>query len=277
MAAAPSCCITSSDFRSRKWRPGWASSQARPRSDRVARRVPCERCCCGRNAMTDHDAGSTATYREQIASSLAPVRPLARSSRRVWMLVPLGLLLGATAPLVGGGRGDLEAYAPLLTWGATGLQWLLGLWLLALGFREAVPGRNVSSRALTIAIVLTGLLVLVITLLTNTASPTVVAAGREWKDWTECVIWPAVLGAPFMILATLMAARAFPTRPAIAGGLCGLSAGVLSDAGWRLSCWISNPTHILESHTLAMLGLTAAGSLLAVIVDMPRWRRLREK
>jgi hypothetical protein len=215
------------------------------------------------------------TYREQIVGSLAPVRPLAKSSRRVWTLVPLGLLLAATASWLNGSRGDLHDYSPLLTWGATGLQSLLGLWLLALGFREAVPGRNVSRRALALASVLTGVLVVTITLLTNAASPSVGAAGREWKDWAECVIGPMVVGAPFMVLATLMAVRAFPTRPAIAGGLCGLSAGVLSDAGWRLTCWISSPTHILQSHALAVLLLAAAGSILAVIADWPRWRRFR--
>jgi len=214
-------------------------------------------------------------YREHIVGSLAPVRPLARPSRRVWMLVPLGLLLAATAPMLNGSRGDLHAYSPLLTWGATGLQSLLGLWLLALGFREAVPGRNVSGRALMLASVLTALLIVAITVLTNAASATVVPVGREWRYWVECVVWPALLGAPFMVLATLMAVRAFPTRPAIAGGLCGLSAGVLSDAGWRLSCWISHPAHIIESHGLAMLSLAAAGSLLAVLADLPRWRRFR--
>jgi hypothetical protein len=225
--------------------------------------------------MSDSGAGSMGAYREQIVSSLVPVRPLPRPSRRVWMLVPLGLLLAATAPLLNGGRGDLHAYAPLLTWGSTGVQSLLGLWLLALGFREAVPGRNVSGQALTLASVLTGSLVVIVTLLTNGASATDVPAGREWQDWAECVVWPAVLGAPFMIVTTLMAVRAFPTRPAIAGGLCGLSAGVLSDAGWRLSCWISDPAHVIESHGLAMLTLAAAGSLLAVVADLPRWRRLR--
>lgn len=227
--------------------------------------------------MSDPGFRSTGAYREQIVSSLTPVRPLPGPSRRVWLLVPLGLLLAATAPLLNGSRGDLRAYSPLLTWGATGLQSLVGVWLLALGFREAVPGRNVSGRALTLASLLTGVLVVGITFLTNAASATVVPAGREWRYWVECLIWPAVLGAPFMVLATLMAVRAFPTRPAIAGGLCGLSAGVLSDAGWRLSCWISHPAHIIESHALAMLSLAAAGSLLAVLADLPRWRRFRSR
>jgi hypothetical protein len=217
---------------------------------------------------------SEKAYRQAIVSGLAPVRPLPKPSRRVWLLVPIGLMLAAAAPFVNGIRGDLLPFAPLLTWGATGLQTMLGLWLLALGFREAVPGRNVSARSLTIAAALTVMLVSAITLLTNAASATVVPPGDELRDWIECVVWPALIGAPFMVIATLMAARAFPTRPAIAGALCGLSAGVLSDAGWRLSCWISDPVHLAESHVLAILSLAAAGSLLATVLDSRHWRRL---
>jgi hypothetical protein len=218
---------------------------------------------------------ATGAYREQIAATLTPVRPLAPSSRRAWMLVPLGVLLAVSATLVNGQRGDLDLYTPLVTWGITGLQSLLGLWLLALGFREAVPGRNVSWPALMLAVALTALLTLGVTFITNAASPTLVAAGREWRYWGECVVAPMILGAPFMVLATLMAARAFPTRPAIAGGLCGLSAGILSDAGWRLSCWISEPSHVISSHGLAVIGLAAAGAAIAVVADLPRWRTFR--
>ena len=224
-----------------------------------------------------NNAGATTprNYREQILSNLTPVRPLRSPSRRAWMLVPVGLALAATAPLLAGQRGDLEAYAPLATWGFTGSQTLLGLWLLALAFREAVPGRNVSRRALVGAATLSLLLVTGVTVLTNSVSPTVVPRGVELRFWAECVIGPMVLGAPFMLIATLMAVRAFPTRPAIAGALSGLSAGMLTDAGWRLSCWISEPSHVIGSHGLAMLGLAAAGALLAVAIDWARWKRLR--
>jgi len=210
-------------------------------------------------------------YRNHILATLVPVRPLRPPAQRVWLLMPLGILLAATGPILSGGRGDLQSYAPLLTWGAAALQCALGMWLLALGFREAVPGRHVSTRALAAAAMLTATMVVTIALLTNAASPTVTPVGREWRDWIECVVWPAALGAPFMIAATVMALRAFPTRPAIAGGLCGLSAGVLSEAGWRLSCWISDPLHIVESHGLALLTLTAGGALLAVVSDARRW------
>jgi len=211
-------------------------------------------------------------YRQQIVGSLTPVRPLAGPGRRLWMLAVPALLLAVAASIVTGMRGDLRAYAPLLTWGMTLVQAVLGMWLLALGLRESVPGRNVSRSALALAAALTVLVVAVVTLTTNAASPSISPAGRVFRDWVECVIWPTALGAPFMLLATLMAVRAFPTRPAIAGGLCGLSAGVLSDAGWRLSCGISDPSHVIESHALAILGLTIAGAALAVLADAPRWR-----
>ena len=217
----------------------------------------------------------TSTYRDQIVATLAPVQPLLPPAKRAWVLMPLGILLAASGPLMSGGRGDLQDYAPLLTWAAAILQSMLGLWVLALGFREAVPGQNVSTTALAAVAFLTAMMVVSVTLLTNAASPTVVPVGREWRDWIECVVWPATLGAPFMIAATLMASRAFPTRPAIAGGLCGLSAGVLSDAGWRMSCWISDPLHVVESHGVAVIGLAAAGSVLAVLADSGRWSRLR--
>ncbi len=131
--------------------------------------------------MSDSGLRSTPDYRQEIVGSLTPVRPLPTPARRVWMLVPLGLLLSITAPLLAGQRGDLGAYAPLVTWGLTGLQSLLGLWLLALGLREAVPGQNVSWRALAFAAVLTAVLVGGVTVMTNSASATIVPPGREWQ------------------------------------------------------------------------------------------------
>lgn len=171
--------------------------------------------------MSDSSARRMKAYRQEIVSSIEPVRPLPPPSRRVWMLVPPGLLLATMGPLVLGRRGDLDAYSPLLTWGATGLQSILGLWLLALGFREAVPGHNLSRRALILASILTGLLVIAITLLTNAASGSMSPVGRERQDWVECVVWPAGFGALFMIVATLMAVRAFPTRPAMPADFAG--------------------------------------------------------
>ena len=48
----------------------------------------------------------------------------------------------------------------------------------------------------------------------------------------------------------------------LAGALCGLAAGLMADAGWRLFCHYSDPAHVFGAHTLAILITTATGSLL---------------
>lgn len=224
---------------------------------------------------SDNDHAPAPELRAEIARTLTPVRPLPPPSRRAWQLVPLGLAVAVSAPLLSAARFDLWSMSPLVTWGLTGLQALLGLWILALGFRESVPGENLSRRSIATAVMLTALLLVGVTTATNASSPTVIPAGRELQFWIECVYGPMVLGAPFMLAATLLAVRAFPTRPAVTGALCGLSAGILSDAGWRLGCFVSAPGHVLNSHDVAIVVLTATGSLLAVVLDAERWRRLR--
>ena len=102
---------------------------------------------------------------------------------------------------------------------------------------------------------------------------TVVPAGREWRFWTACVQGPLLLALPVLLLATLYVGRAFPERPAVAGALTGLAAGVLTDAGWRLGCFVTAPSHVIGAHWGAVAALTAAGALTAVLADGLRWRR----
>ena len=53
---------------------------------------------------------------------------------------------------------------------------------------------------------------------------------------------------PAVVLANILAARAYPTRPRFAGALLGLGAGLMADAGWRLFCHYSEPAHVLSAH-----------------------------
>jgi hypothetical protein len=218
-------------------------------------------------------SGRDSDLRARIAGDLEPVRPLARPSRRVWMLVPIGLLVAITTPLMNGLRPDLASVTPIVSWGLTAMQALLGIWILALGFRESVPGENLSRAAVTTALALSAAVLLGVTLVTYSVSAGIgIPPGREFSWWIECVYGPLMFGAPFMLIATLLAVRAFPTRPALTGGLCGLSAGILSDAGWRLGCFVSSPAHVVNSHDLAIVILVGAGALIATAVDRRRWR-----
>jgi hypothetical protein len=72
-----------------------------------------------------------------------------------------------------------------------------------------------------------------------------------------------VSSLPVVALASILAARAYPTRPLLAGALLGLGGGLMADAGWRLFCHFSEPAHVLAAHLGGVLVATALGSLLA--------------
>jgi hypothetical protein len=97
-----------------------------------------------------------------------------------------------------------------------------------------------------------------------------IPAGR-WVRWAwECTGMALVGGVPVFVASCWLAARALPTRPAVAGALYGLGAGIVADAGVRLFCWVSDPLHVLVSHGGAIAGLAALGAIAAVAVDRVR-------
>ena len=83
----------------------------------------------------------------------------------------------------------------------------------------------------------------------------------------ECFGVAALSGVPLVAAAGWLAARALPTRPALTGALYGLGAGLVSDAGVRLFCWVSDPGHVLVSHGGAIVTFMAAGAAAATLLD----------
>ena len=79
--------------------------------------------------------------------------------------------------------------------------------------------------------------------------------GRPWSR-VSLSLW----------LTLPLAARAYPTRPALAGALLGLGAGLMADAGWRLFCHFSEPAHVLSAHLGAVVIATLLGSALATAI-----------
>ncbi len=211
--------------------------------------------------------------RAQVLSEWAPVVPLRSPWRRTWLLAPIAAAMTIVAARYWGPQRELDGLSWHLTWLLSAAQWLAGLWVLSLAFREAVPGRALDRRAVAIAGMLT-LIVLAVNLgAKDLLAGTVVPAGREWRFWTACVQGPLLLALPVLVLATLFVGRAFPVRPGVAGALAGLAAGVLTDAGWRLGCFVTAPSHVIGAHWVAVAALAAAGALIGLIADALRWRR----
>jgi hypothetical protein len=119
------------------------------------------------------------------------------------------------------------------------------------------------------------ILEIVTTLLTARMAPMTVPQGL-WVRWAwECFGMAAIVGAPVLAAVGWLAARALPARPAVAGALYGLGAGLVADAGARLFCWVSEPAHVLLSHGAAILALSGLGAAMALLVDVVKARGAR--
>jgi hypothetical protein len=210
--------------------------------------------------------------RAQVLAEWAPVAPIASPPRRTAWFAPLALVVGIVAALFWGRPADGGPGTTAIIWALSAGQWLVGLWLLSLAFREAVPGRALDRRVLAVAIVATVLVLSVNLGAKDLLHGTEIPAGREWRYWTACVKWPLVLSSPLVVLASLLVTRAFPVRPALAGSLIGLAAAVVTDAGWRLGCEVSAPGHVIGAHWLAVGVMSCAGALVSVATDRRRWR-----
>ncbi len=199
-----------------------------------------------------------------VASDLRPVRTLPAPGVRALLVAPLAAVLLVAAPLVFWWRFDLDVVGWPLSWGASVLQAIVGLLVIAVAFRESVPGRSVSAPMLIAAIGGAGALLVLVTI--ATATVTHLAPGRPVRVGWLCFTGSFVSGVPAVAIAGLLAARAFPLRPIVTGALYGLGGGLMADAGWRLFCEFSAPAHVFPFHLGAvianlLLGMAWAGLL----------------
>jgi hypothetical protein len=201
--------------------------------------------------------------RASVEADLRPVRPLARPVLRAGWVAPIACAVLAAAPLAFGIRRDAAQLGWVLTWGASAFEMLLGLGLVTAALREAVPATMLSRRALGVAFCAAGAAISAITWLTWSTSAIQLVHDPRAIVWRICVAGIVVSAAPPLFAAAWLTARAFPLRPAVAGSLYGLGAGLMADAGWRIFCHFSNPAHVFGAHTAAVAVATAAGAVIA--------------
>lgn len=198
--------------------------------------------------------------RAAIAADLAPIAPLPSPARRVVTVVPLALLLLVSAPLVFEFR-DVGALGWTWSWGASVAQVLAGLLLVTLALRDAVPGRGWPAWAVIGAVALVVAAFLVITSGAWYASP--VSLRRFWwQIGAICLVGSATSALPAVVLGAVLVVRAFPLHPIRTGALAGLAGGLFADAGWRLFCHFSEPSHVVAAHLGGVLAATLCGALL---------------
>ncbi len=199
-----------------------------------------------------------------VQRDLRPVRPLASPARRALALLPVALVLLVGMPMFWAWRTH-GVLAPWPAWGLSALESALSLVIVAAGLREAVPGRELSARALSVLICIACIGFLLVN--ATTRGPVAVPA-ETWIRWIrECISMAIAFSAPALIAPAWLVSRALPNRPALTGALCGLGVGLMADAGLRLACWDGVYAHIVLAHGGAVVLLVALGALSATLVE----------
>jgi hypothetical protein len=209
---------------------------------------------------------------EAVKRDLHPVRPLATPARRALALLPVAIVLLVGMPLFWHWQTN-ALLAPRSLWTLSAVESVLSLALLAAAFREAIPGRELSTRAL---IVLAMIAVVGFLVINATTSSEATVPMATWMLWIrECISMTMTFSLPALIAPAWLVARALPNRPALTGALCGLAVGGMGDAGLRLFCWDGGYSHVMLAHGGAILILVAMGALSATLVE--RWKHPRKK
>jgi hypothetical protein len=221
-------------------------------------------------AMSDPAAMTRARVRSAIARDLRPVRPLWSPRRRALALWPFALALATLAALRYGLRDDADVLGGFVTWGLSGFEWLVGLTVIAIALREAVPGLELARARLAWLFAGAAAIVVAITLHTFAVHPAFVRPQGVWFMWRACLAGSLQFSVPLLAVVMALVMRAFPTHPFLTGALSGLGAGLAVDSGWRLTCEFTSPAHVFGAHALAVALVTLGGAVLASGLDRVR-------
>jgi hypothetical protein len=208
--------------------------------------------------------------RSRIACDLRAVRPLWPPARRVLVIVPIAVATLVLVPVLHFFRSDLAELGFFRAWGLSLVESLAGVAVVLLALMESIPGRTLSSRVLTAAFVAGLATPFVILGMTARTFSIGAPPGAEWSDAVYCFRTSALSAVPALLAAAILVARAFPLRPGIAGALYGLGCGVIADAGLRLFCEFTVPSHVVAAHGGAIVAAVAGGCVLAQVVGRSR-------
>jgi hypothetical protein len=211
-----------------------------------------------------NEADIPAALYDAVRRDLKPVRSLVSPERRALALLPVGIILLVGLPEFWSWKTHV-VLAPWSSWGTSVVEMLLSLVILAAGFREAVPGRELSSCALTVLLCISATTFILVN--ATMRSPFGIDHAL-WLQWfRECIVTAVAFSIPALIAPAWLVSRALPNRPALTGALCGLGVGLMADAGLRLFCWDGDYAHVLIAHGGAILILVALGALSATVIE----------
>jgi hypothetical protein len=161
----------------------------------------------------------------------------------------------------------MAAIGFLKAWGFSFGQALGGLVIVGVALHESIPGRGLSRRAIVATIAIGLAIPFVLLGATASAYNLGPEPGRGLEEGISCFRVSAISSIPALIAAAFLAARALPLRPALAGALYGLGCGLIADAGLRLFCEYTVPSHVLFGHGGGIIAAMVAGAAIAKIIQ----------
>jgi len=209
-----------------------------------------------------------------IAQDLRPVKPSPRPLQLALRLVPLALVVSSVILLAIGPRHDSAILGPLLTWGASAVQFGLAIALIWIAAHEGTPAGRLPRPVVYSAAVAASLVVVLVTLLTFSTSPSAEPLLRvpswinrdlrvsPWIMHGICGIGSTLAGGVLVLLFGWVFRNSLATRPTAVGALYGAGAGLAINAGWRIACPVSTPWHALGAHGAAIVATVMLGALI---------------
>jgi hypothetical protein len=210
--------------------------------------------------------------REAVGQDLRPVRPLSPAWQRTLVVATVATAVAAIAIGTIALRFDLGHMPLWLSWGCSALELVVGIVIVGLALREAIPGSAVP-RGAAWAAVATGLVLqLIVGIATWMHSPGM-PAGSGWRaHGVGCMTHDAVRVLPIFVVTAWLVFRALPLRAPVAGLLGGAGAALAGDAITHLLCPMSDMRHVLVWHTGAIFGFMVVGYAVGALWQRLRWR-----
>jgi hypothetical protein len=224
--------------------------------------------------MMDRSPKPSEALMRVIAQDLTPVRPSPQPLRLALRIVPVALLVSSLLLLAIGPRDDLRVLGPLLTWGASAVQFVLAIALVWIAAHESIPVGRLPRPLVYSATVAASIVVVSISLLTYSTSPTSEPVLRvpplvnemlrssPWIMGFGCGIGSTLAGGILVLFFSWVFRNSLATRPTETGALYGAGAGLAINAGWRIACPVSTLWHALGAHGAAIIATVILGALI---------------
>jgi len=216
------------------------------------------------------------SLRSAVENDLEPVRPLPPAWMRTLQAVAV-TALGLAAIVVIfklSLRPDMDQLPMWLGWGCTIVQLVVGVVLVGMALREAVPGHGVPTGAVALGVGTGVLMQILVGIATWMHSPGIpFDPARGVKIGVTCATHDTALALPALAVTLWLVFRALPLRPSMAGLLGGTGAAVTADAITHVLCPMSDLRHVLVWHTGVIFGLMVIGWAAGVVWERAKFQR----